>query len=741
MNRGRFFQLDLEASRLAEGLAVFSYTKVQDIRGDDNDPNRDTPFYPFYLQFSHEGVKFYVHYFVKETSQHCVDEETNQHRNSLILELPISSNIEIHDNLTQKLNDIFQINFPYETGSKKPLTEVFWDNKLDDDQNYNPSYSSLSIFKINYEQFKKDSQVAINGFLRKLFLDFLFDIEHTDVFRNSAHYDEVYTKLKENFLYNAIDNKSEYYYQRRLIKIINDDNPNNIHTISAGKFLDAEKRWIDSITDNRSEIAFEESDWFENPDIELKRVFSKKVVLHKNDSKKEETAFRRNDVLKIFQKKDQKLDNHSPSLYKVFKSNAKKSSDWFIKKYSFSGTPLIWGVNYNLQSMVLFGFLVLLGMIFFFPDFFPLKFICENWWFLVCLFIGTRVLKWLVFPKQLWGLGLSNVIMPRLLAAIMTAWFTLTVSEDVFKGFFDRGVTIWMNGLILFFTFFFVYSEVSKRAPFLFQIGKLMRVSCFIVIALFYSFIVGTIMMSFFGERYIERQDFLEDFYISYVFPEDRDFAVPKNQQISFLENVFCKEILFKYDISAQTSMNKVINNEKDLFIVPQDIIDFIEESIQDKTLLKNNYKSIMAIQDEKEYKRFAALTLLCVNEFIRDSASIQTIYEQVTNEHLIDSRLERVNEFLKSMLNNTDTVNVSEIEINVENLWVDFLAGADHPAVYRKGLEYLTPKADENDVLLSNVLGFTTFKNILIQFAFIAMFVGVFLQFMLSDRAVNDPI
>lgn len=51
-------------------------------------------------------------------------------------------------------------------------------------------------------------------FVRKLFLDFLFDLEHSDVFENIALYDDIYIKLHKNFLFNAIANKAEYYYQR-----------------------------------------------------------------------------------------------------------------------------------------------------------------------------------------------------------------------------------------------------------------------------------------------------------------------------------------------------------------------------------------------------------------------------------------------------------------------------------------------------------------------------------------------
>ena len=798
MNIGRFFRLDLEASCLTDGLAVFSYHQVKNYQGKDEVSDRGTPYFPFYLIFSQEGVKFYVHFF---------DDKTNRHRHSLILELPISSNIEIHDNLTQRLNDIFYVHFPYNPDKKEekdepstnthrgeinketlvkddknpnkpknkenePLTnilrnEINKDSFAKDDKN--PTYSSLPIFRISNEQFKEESKAEINVFLRKLFLDFLFDVEHSDVFKNSAFYNEVYVKLKENFLYNAIDNKAEYYYQRKLAKIISKDNSDKkkensneknedsekkkensekINEISAGNFLEAEKRWIDSVTDNRSEIAFEESDWFDNPDTELKRVFCHNKSFYQGISKIKDEELKRSDLLGFFKQKqkgksesEKRLEN---TLYKIYKSNAKKSSDWFVKKYSFSGTPLIWG---KWVWMLLTVIIALCVSLFYFDV--NLKSLFEKYLLkIIVLFIVgiivisilKKITKHLTSPHLLGLLGFSNTIMPRLLAAIITAWFTLTVSEDVVKGFFDNEVICWMNGLILCITFYFVYNEVSKRAPYLTRFRKFVRVACFIFISIIYSFIVGVVMLDFFGSRYFDRQDFLEDFYISYVFPENRDnaFFIPEKSQISFLQNVFCSDILFRYTPNAKDSMSQRIFDKSDLSDIPRGISQFIDSSalIID---LESNYKNIMGndtVQDSVIYKRFAALTLLCIHEFVKDTASIETIFEQVTNNSIIDTRLTQVEHLLskKIEIDVTDT-------IEVEKLWKKFLSSADHPVVYRKGLEYISHKENTGEALLSKVCGFTISKSILIQFAFVAMFVGVFLQFMLSDRAVNDPL
>ena len=815
MNRGRFFQLDLEASRLAEGLAVFSYTKVQDIRGDDNDPDRDTPFYPFYLQFSQEGVKFYVHFF---------DEETNQHRNSLVLELPISSNIEIHDNLTQKLNDIFNVSFPYEAGMINPLTEILRDNKPDDSIQ-NPSYSSLPVFGINLEQFQKASTVKINGFLRKLFLDFLFDIEHTDVFRNSADFDEVYVRLKENYLYNAIDNKAEYYYQRELLPSRSPRNMlkrSQISLVSQEKYVEAETRWIASITDNRSEIAFHNSDWFQNPDTELKRLYRsflykgrttnnvvKKTLI--SEWKEINPAKLKNTLHTIsrwwhqvcpfkYRTFDSIKDESRAPINRRQQDNARKSSEWFVKKYSCTGTPLIWGGNASLTICVVLligiclsftqgitwliinsqSFIKLLKIIVFdnistwylnvLPNGIGWKitgivmiFLASILVLFVCWLIvtGTFYLIKLIlsslgiFSSNLL-IGLGNALMPRLMAAIMAAWFTLTASEDIFKGFFDTGVNWWLCSLILFLTIFFVYNEVKKRAPYIGIFRKTVRTGFFIIMAYAYSLIAGAVMMNFFGSRYFERQDFLENFYINHVFIHDKEFIVDPTMQAVYLEDVFYKELLLRHITDAEKIKGLVVNqiehfdqievaNEDDLNI-------FI--SMQNHDSLKGMYQTLMHIDKndsakiEHNYQKFAAIILLAAKEFVKEfEVDHDLIFEQLTNESTLESRIKRIERFLDLPTIQTDSINFSD-------LWCEFLSNAENTTVYLQTLKYLKPVKENsirhsgefeynsaNSTLFNNYLGLALCKNILIQFAFIAMFVGVFLQFMLSDRAVNDPI
>lgn len=210
MNYGRFFALDLDASDISHGIAVFNYHEVQNRnRNTWCKEIHDTPQYPIYLQFTSEGVSFYLHY-VKELGESPV-----AHQDSLILSLSLSSDLDVKDNLTEAINRIYDTVFPLNL-TNNPIYEVIQESVS------KPTgfvcYSSLNIFNKGEKRSRgkgTDKEEPFNHhFVRKLFLDFLYDLEHSDVFENIALYDDIYIKLHKNFLFNAIANKAEYYYQR-----------------------------------------------------------------------------------------------------------------------------------------------------------------------------------------------------------------------------------------------------------------------------------------------------------------------------------------------------------------------------------------------------------------------------------------------------------------------------------------------------------------------------------------------
>ena len=104
MNYGRFFSLDVNASQLTDEVTVFNYRVLKNSKASAQDGLREK--YPIYVTLSEEGVSFHVHYINEK------NETTVYHTNSLILLLPISANLNIKDNLTRNIIEIFWNKFP-----------------------------------------------------------------------------------------------------------------------------------------------------------------------------------------------------------------------------------------------------------------------------------------------------------------------------------------------------------------------------------------------------------------------------------------------------------------------------------------------------------------------------------------------------------------------------------------------------------------------------------------------------
>ena len=229
MNSGSFFCLDHETSKIEEGIAIFDYTDLPDLSNGD-----DIVQYPVRLTISPDRVKFYVHFFDENGTPRHMEED--------ILELPyLTKDIE---SLSSIIKNIYNTAFPQkdylgelvDSRYSEPNNSIYEERRksrinLD-------SYSSLYIWGLldeqeNY-QMKADSNADITRFLRKLLLDFMFDLMHSDVFESSKYYTQMREGLLSDFYFSSIVKKSEYYYYRRLIrrKCKDDDVLSNIGDLS-----------------------------------------------------------------------------------------------------------------------------------------------------------------------------------------------------------------------------------------------------------------------------------------------------------------------------------------------------------------------------------------------------------------------------------------------------------------------------------------------------------------------------
>ena len=754
MNYGRFFVLDLEASDLTHGISVFNYRGIKYEKDDGKcEEKRDTPKYPIYLQFTPKGVFFYIHYAIKKE----LDKEDFDivHQNSPILSLLISSNFDIKDNLTDCLNNIFYTTFP-DNAKDNCIYDIIERNvRSSEKQKKDITYSSLEIFGINYCKPQVDRPSMI-GFIRKLFLDFLYDLKHTGVFENASDYDEIYIKLHENFLFNAIANKAEYYYQRKQQqKSPEVDCPwkaMDWQLFYSDFYSKAEQKWIETITDPKADRCFYESDWFSDVETEMNRVYISGAVRFRLPVKKghrpeylvsEKTKCCHEYVSDIVIKggyTDEYLSivRSKREIKERLKLSAKSASNWYLKKYSFSGTTKIWyGKNYIWFRSIIVLFILSLCSVLIIPSVQeeilpdqvipPLIIVCSLFVLWLSGFINYK--EW-----YMRGIGCLNILMPRLFASIVAAWFTLAVGEDVFKGFFDYVHQPIVSIGLLLILIVFVYYEIGKINPYIDIPKRFIRSLILMLVAFSYAFIVGLLVIDFFGGRYLERSDYIDEFYINSVYTATPDFGIETVKQPLLVHDIFYKT-LEKYN---DTIVPLIANYRFDLTLLNKsDNFYKIKDDLYYPTLpVKNRVGSYIGSVDYR-------FTLLLLKQFIKkDSIPFDRIQEKMFEGSTINSRVERVVNFYNSLVCGKPVYIVPVDSGEYHSAWVGLLKSIDNHQVYRESLKYLKPLNGKRTSILSETkTGTWIFRDMLLQFTFFAMFIGIFIQLIFEEKVITEPV
>lgn len=333
MNYGKYFRLNLKESKVVDGIAVYDYIDLPAYFGRSKSIS---PKYPITAVICQDSVRFRLHYCAYKVEQeegkvfqyfysseealkkHCV-EVRMVHMQEIILELPFVN--EVKESLTDAINNIYFTSFPllgadcntekkdnegfiYQLLSKRYRPDKWnWEtSNTIEEESYkslqknidgDKSYSTLWLMGLQREGIHEDKQEGPKyidltdgedeennvkakyvGFLRKLLLDFMFDLAHSDIFQSSPNYTAMYSGLKSNFLFSALMHKCEYYYYRgltldaisdveKLGAIPKDDKDNRkkfIRELYATKLFEAEKAWVEDITNPLAEQYFKESD-------------------------------------------------------------------------------------------------------------------------------------------------------------------------------------------------------------------------------------------------------------------------------------------------------------------------------------------------------------------------------------------------------------------------------------------------------------------------------------------------
>lgn len=355
MNYGKFFRLNQRTSKIEDGVSIYDYIDIP-AYFESSESNEMSPKYPISMTITESSVRFRVHYCayrIERTEQNDTDgsnidndylygleeayntdsKASIRHMEEVILELPFANNST--DDLYNVIKDIYVTRYPildrdndgnkisnyiYNLLLKRYDDTYSFKSKVEEDLykslrrncDSDSSYSTLWLMGLaknnKYNLFKTDNSTKptkeVVGFLRKLLLDFMFDLKHSDVFQTSKYYQNMYSGLMSNFFFSGLIHKCEYYFYRGLITDLIKKNLSNEKVIKdhiqgfyVKALIDAETLWIHDIMSPAAERYFEHyysTDIIETTSIDVSpNDYGLKIFFQKINSQWEKFAFRK----------------------------------------------------------------------------------------------------------------------------------------------------------------------------------------------------------------------------------------------------------------------------------------------------------------------------------------------------------------------------------------------------------------------------------------------------------------
>lgn len=689
MNYGSYFRLNQSISRLENGVAIYDYIDLP-AYFTSSEVNLMSPKYPISVIITSSSVCFRLHYsslkieeqdnlqsYDKDYPKYIYNVEDVNHANvnhvkhgdnikiahmeEVILELPFVN--DGSDILSSTIKQIYNSQFPladtrnengknsggrflkqkinYRYSSKHKPKGIEGDlyETMQKTTDQMSSYSSLWLMGLlqgedgnrYYDLF--DGEGNVIGFLRKLLLDFMFDLKHSDVFQNSACYQKMYSGLMSNFYFSALMHKCEYYYYRKLTREAIDEIENgsldketkkqrkeSIKVLYANELVKAEDLWVQDIMNPQAEKDFEHRypgkskflreifeiysfkqwpSWFAEPEEEMRRV----CFTMQDDNTGEKHICNSDTLLRYLGLNKNSEDQMETNMIDLRDNEKEQISRWFLKHYAFSDVlhlhlfrhvnlffllflalPLLlsWFTRINLPIVYLYEFIIL---------FLPCAVFCthycnckscgletchrralncthyvlpesaivkkrmeivrrKRWWTIVLVLLAfaivwigqisfinemikdfhekypipTFIVIFVIISFVIFGLArrffisVLHLFLPRLVASITLAWFTLSMGFDLYVSYFDSIPSLPYIIVICTIVLFFVVYSINLVIPHSPTLRKFIRGAELMVISYIISLFVGFVIINFLGEKYLERGGYIRDYYEQHVY-------------------------------------------------------------------------------------------------------------------------------------------------------------------------------------------------------------------------------
>ena len=790
MNYGRYFRLNQALSKVVDGVAIYDYVDLPAYFG-PSEENPMSPKYPISVTITSETVCFRLHYsaFKLDKSGDCefpqyaynIDDINKKtlnrkqvdigmaHMEEVVLELPFSdiSSSSLSDTIKNIYNSTFpqvidentsmggryleqliKKRFPVKKDEqsenrKDSVEDILYKNlrKVSDET---ASYSTLWLMdlvcdnriylyskqRVIDDETKKEKEIdVITGFLRKLLLDFMFDLKHSDVFQNSACYQKMYSGLMSDFYFSALMHKCEYYYYRKLTREAIDQIEKNdvaagirehrkktIKVLYANELVKAENLWIQDIMNPQAEKEFEHRypgkykfihkfkreifeifsfqqwpSWFAEPEEEMRRV----CFTMKEESSGKKHICNADTLLEYFKINNSK-DNISASVVATNDRNRELISRWFLKRYDFNDVTHLHFFKYINTLLFILGSSILF-----------------LWFFRV---LDLNDLRDVFSNKNIFIIGIIAIICPPI---VYLLWDNVSRINIIIK----KRITLAFKRTYILFSFFAIYTicigildTIDKEYVQWRQWGP---ISVFVILSFLY---YGLIKIPKYGLN-IHPISYLHllfprlvaavtagwltmslgfDIYVSFF------DSIPRRYTAIAISGVVFMFIMYEINriMPASNVFRKFFRSFEFLIIsycisllVGVVVINFVGEKFLERGGYIGDY-----------YEQHVDVKLRVVDTIAYNSntnGEILNDSQWVTYGKAIINRLNDIND-------PNDIPNIKKVE----------------------NLQKVT-KADHKIVEVINILGFKIFfmRDFLIMFSFIAMFWGIFIQMIFTGE------
>ncbi len=718
-----------------KGISSYRYTTVKSIRP----PLKfEYPEHPLSVVLSEERVEFKFHGKVKE-------EEPTQSFELFHLNLNQEADAQsyskwvIEDLCYEDIN--LYHHYRWENHDKLSFRKI-------EELNFGSSEDfACSIFKINSPNPTTDFKQC------HFFLDFLFDFFHSDIFVSHPNYQDIKEKLLQNVIISGIYDKCEYYYWIAKHNELVNQNQDLQNFQQKGHYkealiqlAEAESKWIEKIIDPQYLSLFSiDIPWFFDSETELKHATHQDIktpsgldwkgyitkIVQADQGKK--------NIFSRFRIEHQKLKIGITTFwvrrYNIFESvhynfSIKKRDLIIFSIFSFILTAILWCTAEKTLTIEYFLFHVI-GVLLYCGVLGAILTIAPIVLFVLQLFKNTDFNR-----------SLISTFLPRMQLGIISGWLIFATSGDLWKINYD--ITLFSVGILsiplFLLSLYYINNEVQREAPDL-PPKYIFARSFFILITGFtISMCIGLFLMSFEGQKMIQR---IPEIKQKYKLGEINKF---KKSEYQF------EDQLDKYNRLHQLTIGYLDDHSSDK--VDQQYVDLISDAFATTT----HFSDIASIPSDRLRafrNRFQKLDstqqqIKGLKSHLIPSA--EKAWKEKEQELILDIQQELFTAITitDDSLSKVDS-NLIELHAHMENeekCFDNFVSKGSTEICNRNSIHkpyYVFRVTLSFPLRLPFIIWFSfsfiIYPILLFFNAVLALFVGLFVQLLLQQKNITDPI